>query len=253
MAVGAPSWRRRLHFQLPFKFLKLLANRLHIVPKDVIVVPGNHDVDWDPGLTQRERFKHYMRAVADFTSPVFNGGDPKPVIIPFTEAEGIDVEILALISPTLSGLPADESENRDKTGTKVNPPNRPAHDIAAIGPVQCKIIRSFPPMTPDQRPIRIALQHHHLLPDTGIEITHFESVLDSGRVLDALIRHRFDLVLTGHKHNRRLVTYNHGEQVLDVYCGPSLFEGQRSGVYVYRYLWGQRTLLRPTRSLRQWR
>ena len=67
--------------------------------------------------------------------------------------------------------------------------------------------------------------HHHLLPDTQLEVANFEAVLDSGRVLKDLINSDFDLVLTGHKHNRKFINIclEDSNRSLDIFSSPSLF------------------------------
>ncbi len=232
---------KKASFNAARRFLEKLAEALNLVTSRIFVVPGNHDVDWSSGLQQPERFRGYFEATSEFSTPNFAGAKPKPLLTSLERlAEGIDIELLSMISPTFSGLPekhgqeairrmldtfdlSDEMRQQVVAALKITSKSL---DIAAIGAHQRRAIKSYNILGPEERPIRIALQHHHLLPDTNIELTQFESVLDAGRVIEELINHRFDLVLTGHKHNRRLVTYRHKDQVLDIYSAPSLFEGE---------------------------
>jgi hypothetical protein len=97
-------------------------------------------------------------------------------------------------------------------------------DIAALGEHQRDTLTAPNPQDPDR--IRIAVVHHHLLPDPGIEVSQFEAVLDAGKVLEKLLDNQYDLVLSGHKHNRRLAHYETGGRRLDVYTAPRLLKGK---------------------------
>ena len=223
-------------------FLKDLAKVLGINDELVLVVPGNHDVNWSANLQQGARFKNYIDAVsAPFTTPIVDESG-KPHLEKY-EAKDVPIEVALLVSPTFSGVPdrapvvarilellADfPADQREQLESILHDTNERL-DIAAIGAFQREqIAKRFPLPGEGTMPIRIAVQHHHLLPDPQLEITQFESVLDSGRVLDSLIAKRFDLVLTGHKHNQRLVQYRHDGRVIDVLTAPSLFEGKNPG------------------------
>jgi len=95
-------------------------------------------------------------------------------------------------------------------------------DISAIGNSQLEALRGLGGREPHET-IRIAVLHHHLLPDDQLEVAPFEAVVDAGRTLEVLLGSGFDLVLSGHKHNRRLARYVSSGRAIDVYSSPSLF------------------------------
>ena len=70
----------------------------------VIIVPGNHDVDWTPGIRQAERFRNFVESMGGFTIPTFQFEKPQPTHVKTQWSEGIDVDLLLLISPTFSGV-----------------------------------------------------------------------------------------------------------------------------------------------------
>jgi 3',5'-cyclic AMP phosphodiesterase CpdA len=223
------------------KFLKALAKLIGIRDERVFVVPGNHDIDWSRGIDQQRKFTGYIDAVADFSSPTFSEGIPQAFWETRAFSEGIKAQLLLLASPTFSGVPNPDVRSllnrlqgvlRD---LKAEEQQRLANaieaeggllDIGAIGSVQRRCISQHPD---DPTSIRIAVLHHHLLPHPHVELGPFESVVDAGQTLRDLINQGFDLVLTGHKHNRQLVQYRQGDRAIDVYTGPSLFEGQEPG------------------------
>lgn len=222
-------------------FLKDLASALGLDPKErVLVVPGNHDVNWDASLERPgDRFVNFMRAYQDdFTIPRFNGERFEPTWVSLRGVtEGVEGDIALLSSPTFSGVPDPNMTTEtflvrfDELVGRVAADMREALrraiedgrtilDIAAVGDVQRQLL---------DRPkkagaVRIAALHHHLLPDPQVEVTPFDAVIDAGQVLQRLVDSGFDLVLSGHKHNRRLAQYRYDRRkAVDVYTGPALF------------------------------
>ncbi len=152
----------------------------------------------------------------------------------------ISLRVTLFISPTYSGVP-DPTKEKIKQRVRELQEKLRRHeagiddseikedfnllDIAAIGADQ----RSQIPPSTNRDAIRIAVLHHHLLPDNQLEVSQFESVVDAGRMLDELIAKNYDLVLTGHRHNRCLVHLRNKNGGIDVYTSPSLFKGNKLG------------------------
>ena len=234
-------------FEIATSFLAELAGRLNVLHKRVFVVPGNHDVDWTPGNDINGRFRNFTNAMQQFTVPNIDSEGPHAEIVSLANiVEGVDVEVTLLVSPTFSGVPdpkASEVFSRlrdslyDWAQDRLDDLDECIKnatgqvDIAAIGARQIDAIKNHRPQDTSE-PIKIAMLHHHLLPDPQLEFANFEAVLDAGRVLQELVVNGYDLVLTGHKHNRRLVRYSVSEpaydsskqRVIDIYSGPSLFK-----------------------------
>jgi 3',5'-cyclic AMP phosphodiesterase CpdA len=231
-------------FDKAVKFLNDLAIVLKISKDRILVLPGNHDVDWSPGLSQLERFKNYITATEEFSSPTITNNKLNPHHSDLsTIREGVSLELMLFVSPTFSGVsdPSNESfiarikdilkDMDEDVRAKIEESLRASQgslDIATLGRHQRHELRLPIDQDPEQK-IRIAALHHHLLPDPQIEVAQFESVLDAGKVLESLINDQYDLVLSGHKHNRRLVQYRYMDKVLDIYTAPSLFKGNQPG------------------------
>ena len=211
-------------------FLKDLATRLKVDFSKVLVVPGNHDIDW---TTQGpERFSNYMRAVGEFTSPHhLKDNKLAPVTVSLTNGD-FETEITLLVSPLLSGVRAPWGRDLRRSVTDQLDEEARADaltqdefglaDIAVLGSDQRDFLASQRDRLPDG--IKIAVLHHHLLPHPQIEFTAFETVVDAGAAIDSLIQGHFDLVLTGHKHRRRLQRIAvPAAGSIDHYSGPSLF------------------------------
>src|SRR5262249_33089015 len=85
-------------------FLKDLAKYLKITPQRIMVVPGNHDMDWSQSSFEKRSAK-FREAMQDFTIPRLLADGPMPHLEPlYNVAPGIDIEILLLVSPTYSGI-----------------------------------------------------------------------------------------------------------------------------------------------------
>lgn len=226
-------------FQVAATFLKEICRILKIEDKRLLIVPGNHDVDWNSGPAEEDRFRDYLSSTADFSSPSFKNGQLTPEVIDLGNiVDGVPVEVALLVSPTFSGVPDPTQQEfsvrlreilarhspQDQQNIERLLEEAQGHlDIALIGVHQLAVLDKL--TTKSSNRIRLAVLHHHLLPHPHVEVAPFESVVDAGRVLERLLELGYDLVLTGHKHNRRLVTYRRGERNLDVYTAPSLFRG----------------------------
>jgi 3',5'-cyclic AMP phosphodiesterase CpdA len=225
----------RSEFDVAVRFLERLADLFSLSNDRVFVVPGNHDIDWTPGLNRLQRYRSYLDAVAGFRSPYEQAGRLVPRFEQLRSEDGTVILDLALLaSPTFSGEPdpgagALRDSLREMLATAGDEASgldlerafspRPL-DIAALGAQQ---LREISEHEHHRDSVRIAVLHHHLLPIDTVEITPFESVVDGGRVLDTLIRSGYDLILTGHKHERRLSRLHQDAGAVDVLTGPSLF------------------------------
>lgn len=236
------------------------------VGKHIYVVPGNHDVDWSAN-DYEAKFKNYSEATKEYITPKITKKEITTKHIDLSKIkDGINLELLLLASPTFSGAINEEREKIIKDIKNLLLKTFPTAsekpeienflkeisnikeflDIAAIGADQRRQIHKLERNNNDDNDIiRIAVLHHHLLPDPGLEISPFEAVLDSGKVLEDLINNRFDLVINGHKHRRRLAHYklnnskkrqdrkdnskkHTNNSYIDVFTSPSLFRGNNS-------------------------
>jgi 3',5'-cyclic AMP phosphodiesterase CpdA len=230
------------------KFLETLADRLELTKNRVLIVPGNHDVHWKSGLSMKERFENFLEAFGSFTTIAADENGPLPDFEELNLSDGVKLQIVLLVSPTFSGVPNPDagrvfkqieavlSDWGKEELEKLRAALRQATgnvDIAAIGENQIQFInKTMARLGKEPEVVRIACLHHHLLPDPQLTVSTFETVLDAGRALETLLDNEFDLVLSGHKHNRRLVHYSLLEQAnartIDVFNGPSLFKGSDS-------------------------
>ena len=185
------------------RFLELF-DEVQLVPHDrIIVVPGNHDVDWDSQPDTKEKYASFLEHTRGrgMRTPLCDGvdlpGDP-------LDSEAQPVRVLDDCA-----LVAINSANW--CGVTVGPPRRKGvtYDVARVSEAQLDgltdILRGFD--THDL--IRIAILHHHLLPVTeDEEVKPFEAFTNLARLRAWLRDHGFHVVLHGHKHQPAL-TWDH--------------------------------------------
>lgn len=199
-------------------------------PKEkVIVVPGNHDVAWrtEPGAKARyEGFIKHMRG-AGYVTPLLDGID----IDPHGRAIGTIDPARHLLHDPAAGwtiVPLNSSNycgsvERFKTleeqqlwdelpnlvpGAKKDAvekllSNQRLYDVARFSPAQLLAVRRLLQQHAQEKTVRIALLHHHLLPvNVDEEAKPYESILNLGAVRLFLSHNHFNVVLHGHKHSR---------------------------------------------------
>jgi 3',5'-cyclic AMP phosphodiesterase CpdA len=253
---------RETEFSKAIQFLKDIAETLRIDKKKIFIVPGNHDVTWDADLEWMGRFQEFIEATDQFTTVIKEANQLQSRSCKIgTLRDGTIIEVVLLNSSLYGGTKDESKDNyisdveeklKEELSSQITDQQRQLIvdmmkknvgmlDLALIGGMQREVLRSpmalsnkggkhkgEAPGSPGgtnakaQKQIRIAVLHHHLLPDPHLGITQFEAVLDAGSVLDSLLDGQFDLVLSGHKHNRRLVRYEVDGRSLDVYTAPSL-------------------------------
>ncbi len=244
---------KKEEFTRAVAFLKDLANAVGVPRDRVLIVPGNHDVDWsaDPSRAGA-RFDNFVEAYGeDFTIPEFDGKRFRPKWVPLGGViEGVVGEIALLSSPTFSGVP-DATLSSDRFIARIEDlvgrvavdmrealqqaieGGRTILDIGAVGDWQLQ--RLARPSSGDG--VRIAALHHHLLPDPQVEVTPFDAVIDAGQTLQLLVDLNFNLVVGGHKHNRRLAQYGYDRSMaIDVYTGPALFRATSASLPGFTFL-----------------
>ena len=167
-------------------FLQDLCKAFDLEPKeDLIVVPGNHDMQWKNGSVDTKMYDDFLHNllgegfVKDFHS----------IIRHFSK--NMEIAILGLNSCMI--------ESKSTAG------------IGAIGPRQLDLMdEQIKVLGLDKEHIiKICLLHHHLVPVNPVELFKIEeNKLSSSITQDAeyalrwLIEHGFSLVLHGHQHRR---------------------------------------------------
>lgn len=186
VVTGDLTWRGDVHeFENAAQALSTLGNRLGLHRSQVVVVPGNHDIEWrhEHGEVDGNAELNYR----DFSAKLYG--------VPAVESLlRISRLRLAHRLVTLVGLNSCRLESKANAG------------LGFVGRQQLAEVadyfRSFPKETGE---LRVALLHHHLvgvnfLEDIDWETKRVSVTLDAEAILRTLIALQFDLVLHGHQH-----------------------------------------------------
>jgi Calcineurin-like phosphoesterase len=222
-------------------FSELLTERADLLPEDparVVVVPGNHDVDWSTSAGTPERYEAFLGATRDqgCATPLLDGvdfnntgplaleagtekiphvvDDPDFLIVPLNSsnycgtiprvrAEG--AWTLTEWKKRLASLGVGAGEARRQVEALMR------HDVARVSRRQVRALRLLleelkisVTRGDDPRP-RICVLHHQLLPvSASEEWKTFESLVNLGFVREAFQEFGIDVVLHGHKHEENV-------------------------------------------------
>lgn len=188
----------------------------HVEPEDILVVPGNHDVPWEPEPGDPDRYKEFLTVTRakEMATPMLDGIDfPTAateahhlvaredfILIPFNSSHfswGKEELDPAVLDEILNG-----TEDLKKAVDVLR-----RHDVARVSNEQVEQVLALlsekePDLARDDDPrVRIAVLHHQLLPvSSREEFKTFESLSNLGAIRELLAQLRVDVVLHGHKH-----------------------------------------------------
>lgn len=174
------------------KFLVDLTSELGLARKDVVIVPGNHEIDWkeikrcqDAGCPVDELRAAAFRSYQNNLFNKFYGLDRLDTASWFT-THWSDKRVFVL------GLNSCMIDGPDHQGVGYVDPNQMGDALKMFGNKwrDCST--------------RIAVVHHHLVPVTWMEanpdLNPPSLTINTQRVLDWLVKNSFHAVLHGHQH-----------------------------------------------------
>lgn len=157
-------------------FLKRAADILEIPYVNIIVAPGNHDIQ--RAGTLDAQWQPFKAATADFCTP-------------FNLTKVYEITDHLIILPLNScQLHVTKSFFRKYTHT----------EIAKISEDQFSSMAET--LSLSKAPVRIAALHHHVVPMWGVEAKKFDPILNAGRFVIELQKSGFSLIVHGHKHGQ---------------------------------------------------
>ncbi|MBA3422833.1 MAG: metallophosphoesterase [Thermoleophilaceae bacterium] len=194
--------------------------------RNVLVVPGNHDVPWDPGPGDPDRYKGFLSATRahDLVTPLldtedFDGaGRPFGTLTPERHLlRGDDYIVVPINSSHFcwgqEPLDDEAAEALVTAGADVTDlvDRLRRHDVARVSNAQLRalldLLRKFEPalLNPGGERVRVAVLHHQLLPVTpNEELKSFEALSNLGAIREVLVQLGVQVVLHGHKHEGAL-------------------------------------------------
>ncbi len=156
--------------------------------ESIFAIPGNHDVDYTPGLDMRARLRNWM----DFENRVWgtNVRPEKPfdgvLVHDLVDSKGV------IVVRVNSAAYVERATKEEKRGVV---------DEAQLEALDQQLRHI--PKTRRESAIRIALVHHHpiLIPQLAEPGRGYDAIQNSGQLLTLLRRHGVHVVLHGHKHD----------------------------------------------------
>jgi 3',5'-cyclic AMP phosphodiesterase CpdA len=200
-------------------------------PDRIVVVPGNHDVDWsaNPGRAAKyTRFKKYV-VNEGYVTPLLEGlhlnvdGTVRATTpVPNAAASPIlqldDIVVVAVNSSNFCGTrPGLNDKQKEFLDSYLDASSNRAvaeadleklgvFDMARISTGQLQMLTNELAKVKGDERIRICVLHHQLTPVSDREeIKPFETITNLGQFREWLVQHRFSVVLHGHKHESALL------------------------------------------------
>jgi 3',5'-cyclic AMP phosphodiesterase CpdA len=200
-----------------------------VAPQCIVVVPGNHDVPWDPGPDDDGRYDAFRQVTRgkNLITPLLDriDFDEKGSLYPHVVrdqhlVQGADFVVVPVNSSHfcwgMEDVDEDLAEQLLRRRTRrlrrlVDRLRR--HDIARVSNAQIsallELLATEEPKLLDPDPqddrVRLAVLHHQLLPvSPREEFKSFESLSNLGAVRELLAGLSTDIVLHGHKHDSAL-------------------------------------------------
>jgi 3',5'-cyclic AMP phosphodiesterase CpdA len=165
-------------------FLKSAADILGIPYGNIIVAPGNHDIQ--RAELSAPQWQPFKAATTDFCTP-------------FNPTNVFEIKNHLIILPLNScQLHIDKSPIKRfflKDAEKIT-----LTEIAKISEDQ--FLSMAETLSLSKAPIRIAALHHHIVPIWGVEAKKFDPILNAGKFVRELQKRGFSLIVHGHKHGR---------------------------------------------------
>jgi hypothetical protein len=238
-------------------FKKLLKQRADILPADpskIVVVPGNHDVDWDQKPATRARYAGFLAVTRELgcTTPLLDGIDFDPDTAELDEeaehhphlACSENVVAIPLNSSNFCGITVtprggwseEEWKNELKSrgidtksdkGLADELKKLLQQDVARVSKPQIQALAKYFTEVGldlkgdgDER-LRVAVLHHQLLPlSLREERKAFESLVSLQMVREFLREYGIRIVLHGHKHENGLYWHSVGSEDGDLSAPP---------------------------------
>jgi len=239
----------------------------------ILLVGGNHDVDWSKTRGEagaRDRHRRFAAAFDDFPRPRLE--DP-PETRPLTTVAYLDagievallgsaefggeidellVELIDTLQRTLADAPLSSTGGTLATvaAQYAGHAAEPGRDPEALAKLRDRLSRLDPGLVhrddlsrlrahPWRAPVRIAVLHHPLSPiPTTTDIAPYAGLINAGAVKDAMLASGVTLALHGHMHSSFLAVEHWAgrPQPLRIAAAPSLSSRETSEHHGYNEL-----------------
>lgn len=173
--------------------IRALAGNLRLDLSKVLVIPGNHDVDWN--LSRTDRFSEIRKAIAGITGRQL---DPELLSVVAIESDGMKVDLIGANSAAI-----EDSRNAG---------------MGMIGRGVLARISKLAKTAESNARIPVLCMHHHVLPVAYVEREYFQHketnskprtsvTLDAKAILSTCAHAGIPLILHGHHHHPSLAVH----------------------------------------------
>ena len=193
----------------------------------ILMVPGNHDLDWSKGSNEEkiERYAQMAQRLSDegvlsakYLSedlPVYcDFGDDCNLFVYLLNSTSlggvkdpkIDLIYRYISEPYNSGRPQPKNESGDdfnsaleslKEGTRIDPGYISPKDLRQME----KVLKEFNEKNKSKNRLKVAVMHHNLSSVPTDDIEKFDAIINIGEVKNSLRNCCFDIVFHGHRHH----------------------------------------------------
>ena len=184
-------------FEVGYRFVKEIADVANVPYDNILIVPGNHDVDWrildiaenQTGRSLEYRKKHRYDSLIDG----FNNEFVKTELI--NEPYYYIWDFADLLVVGFNSAWNDEKNVKVHNGEILN---------ATIEDIETDLLRK----NINKEKIKLFITHHHLFQfsDPISQDPDYSIMINAENILQMLSRNRFDMIIHGHKHIPRIKT-----------------------------------------------
>ena len=188
LVTGDLTWRADPHeFANASSALRELSRALSLHLSQIVVVPGNHDIEWRSGKDKKTIDKNAELNFTNFSRDLYNA--PPDSLLARVHRLRIANRLVTIIGLNSCRIESEENAGLGFVGTK---------EFAKVGQFLKSVDR-------EDNELRIALIHHHLIPVNYIEEIDWELrrvsiLLDAESAIRNLMDFGVRLVLHGHQH-----------------------------------------------------
>lgn len=181
----------------------------------ILLVGGNHDVDWRQSLgthDARARHRPFAQAFEGYPRPKLEI-EPEKRPLAQVAFPDVGVEVLLLGSAEFGGEEEKDPDRAEvlKLVDKLREKAALEPDILESLKLRDRVARIDPGLVHHEdlqrtkehawkQPIRIAMLHHPVSPLPATEISRYSGLINAGEVKDALLYRGFSMILHGHAH-----------------------------------------------------
>ncbi len=199
------GWDRKAQMQFSQKFIKLIKQQGYD-KKDIMVVPGNHDVKKGSSISSEERYLEFTESWSGCSLPYLDGVYTSCDI---SIDEKNKIMFIPINTANWSQVNIDINESMKTLIDRIDDPilqkefrNQLIYDAAFVSPEQISNLEEeIKSIDGYENYMKVMVQHHHLVSvDDSIEVKEMGDILNSEDLKYFIKKYNIKVLLHGHKH-----------------------------------------------------